>query len=620
MTDPIISLLRFPFELKIDQIDAVNAWLDNDCRGTILYSTGTGKTEISFECARKLVETYKKNNDAENSLPRIASTRKNASSDVHPEISCSVVIDDAHRNIDTQFLTPPNTSNFLSRSEISSPSNYHISFFNILFLVPRVSLIDQTINRLIKYNIPAEKIGGYFGEKKEVREIIVSTFHSVVRNPNLIKRSNMVIIDEVHLIRDTSSSFRRIFDYLIEDSNKAILGLTATLNQKDSRNNSILAVLPPLKQYPIREAVVDKRLAKPVIIPIDVKLTDKELKEYDEYSTKIKNISNKFKRYDATSMTLLLKKGGFVSGMAKAWFSNVRKRKLLLSYNENKLLTALDIIKNRFPDEKVMVFSETLESIERFRDLLKQHNIESKIIDAKVKSKDRVNILDRWGIDFNVLLSIHTLELGVDVPQVRIEIILATTSNINQIVQRIGRVLRLVEGKTVALIYIIYVDDTTDNKVLGVINNAINANPNFKSDKTSDKHSKRESSIRLTSRSQFISGKSSGEMVKNLSKTGESRTQRAISIVESSLDNSLIVEEKNKKAEENPDVNKSSDNVNCDFQIRSDPQRIFTVRSNTDKSKTYTVNLETNTCTCADFVYRKSMCKHIIATKIVSVY
>ena len=255
------------------------------------------------------------------------------------------------------------------------------------------------------------------------------------------------------------------------------MGLTATLNEKDFRNNSILAVLPPLKKYPIREAVVDKRLAKPVIIPISVSLTDKEVIEYDTCSTKIRNISNKFKRYDAKSMTLLLKKGGFASGMAKAWFSNVRKRKLLLSYNENKLLAALDIIKNRFPNEKIMVFSETLESIDRLRDLLSQHNIDSRIIDSKVKSKSRSNILERWGIDFNVLLSIHTLELGVDVPQVRIEIILATTSDINQIVQRIGRVLRLIEGKTIGLIYIIYVDDTTDNKVLGVINQAINPNP-----------------------------------------------------------------------------------------------------------------------------------------------
>jgi superfamily II DNA or RNA helicase len=622
MNDPIISLLRFPFELKVDQVEAVNAWLDNNCRGTILYSTGTGKTEISFECARRLVETYKKNHGPDNSQAKIISSLGDTADSGMLSNGSFVTYCDTRNIMDTKDQhIQSNRSSFATASAISSPDNYRISFFNILFLVPRVSLISQTIDRLIKYNIPSEKIGGYFGERKEIREIVVSTFHSVIRNPNLIKRSNMVIIDEVHLIRDTSSSFKRIFDYLVEDPNKAILGLTATFNKKDSRNNSILAVLPPLRHYPIKEAVVDKRLAKPVIIPIDVKLTDTELKEYDEYSTKIKNISNKFKRYDATSMTLLLRKGGFASGMAKAWFSNVRKRKLLLSYNENKLLTALDIIKNRFPNEKIMVFSETLESIERFRDLLKQHNIESRIIDAKVKSKDRANILERWGVDFNVLLSIHTLELGIDVPQVRIEIILATTSNINQIVQRIGRVLRLVEGKTMALIYVIYVDDTTDNRVLGVINHAINANRDIKSDKTfSNKHHKRDSVTPLTGKAQIITIKNSDEAINNPTKILESRTQRAISIVESSLDNSLIVEEKNKKNEGSLTVNKKTDGFNQEIRLKNNSPKNFTVRSNTDRSKFYNVNLEDNTCTCADFIFRQSICKHIIATKFVSVY
>ena len=49
-----ISQLKFPFSLKEDQIDAVNAWIDNDFRGTIVYSTGTGKTEIAFECAKRV--------------------------------------------------------------------------------------------------------------------------------------------------------------------------------------------------------------------------------------------------------------------------------------------------------------------------------------------------------------------------------------------------------------------------------------------------------------------------------------------------------------------------------------------------------------------------------------
>ena len=81
-----------------------------------------------------------------------------------------------------------------------------------------------------------------------------------------------------------------------------------------------------------------------------------------------------------------------------------------------------------------------------------------------------------WGSDFNVLLSLHTLEIGYDVPQVRIEIILATTSNINQVIQRIGRVLRKHEGKDIALIYVIYVSETKDDNVVELVKKAIKNN------------------------------------------------------------------------------------------------------------------------------------------------
>ena len=50
---PAIEHLKFPFNLKKDQEEAVEAWIRNDFRGSIVYSTGTGKTEIAFECARR---------------------------------------------------------------------------------------------------------------------------------------------------------------------------------------------------------------------------------------------------------------------------------------------------------------------------------------------------------------------------------------------------------------------------------------------------------------------------------------------------------------------------------------------------------------------------------------
>src|SRR5215467_12787857 len=51
-----ISSLKFPFKLTKDQIEAVDAWTTNGCRGSIIYSTGTGKTEIAIECAKRAAE------------------------------------------------------------------------------------------------------------------------------------------------------------------------------------------------------------------------------------------------------------------------------------------------------------------------------------------------------------------------------------------------------------------------------------------------------------------------------------------------------------------------------------------------------------------------------------
>jgi superfamily II DNA or RNA helicase len=49
-----ISKLRFPFHLKEHQLEAVDAWISSGFRGSIIYSSGTGKTEIAFECARRV--------------------------------------------------------------------------------------------------------------------------------------------------------------------------------------------------------------------------------------------------------------------------------------------------------------------------------------------------------------------------------------------------------------------------------------------------------------------------------------------------------------------------------------------------------------------------------------
>jgi superfamily II DNA or RNA helicase len=443
-----ISNLRFPFKLTKDQIEAVDAWVFNAYRGSIIYSTGTGKTEIAFECARRR----------------------------------AVVLEE-----EEEKTVCRNKIGLDNNNDYSSSYHDHSRSFNILYLVPRIILIQQNVRRLIDYNVPQENIGVYFGEEKVLQEITISTYQSVVNNLELIRNSDMVIFDEMHLLTDSAITLRRIFDLLIikqekqQDNDiankKALLGLTATIDEQNPNFNTIVSLLPPVKKYMIREAVEDGRLAKPIVIPIKVKLTFEEKKLYDDYSRKIRNISDELNAFDAQSISSLLRKGGLPARLARSWFENVRNRKNLINCAQNKLSAAAGLIAIKHPLQRIMVFSETLESIKKLKDILeKEKGIKSMIIESKVKSKDRQVILSKWGTNFYPLLSVHTLEIGYDVPQVRIAIILASTSNMNQAAQRIGRILRKAEGKNSALIYTIYLSDTHDYTHLGIVKQAAQMN------------------------------------------------------------------------------------------------------------------------------------------------
>ena len=62
----------------------------------------------------------------------------------------------------------------------------------------------------------------------------------------------------------------------------SLLGLTATIDEDDPKYNTIISLMPVVKKYMIKEAVVDKRLARPVVVPIKVELTTDEKKIYDD--------------------------------------------------------------------------------------------------------------------------------------------------------------------------------------------------------------------------------------------------------------------------------------------------------------------------------------------------
>ena len=410
----LISNLQFPFKLKQDQVDAVKSWIDNSYKGSIIFSTGTGKTEIALECAKKASEIFSQN-----------------------------------------------------------------KVFNILFLVPRIILIEQNVKRLENYGIKKEFIGTYYGEHKKIKEITISTYQSIIKNLEIIRNFDMIILDEVHLVSQTAIKYSKIFDVIAEHSNLSILCLTATIDERDPKYSKILSLAPPVKKYSIDEAVHDGRLTKPKIIVRSVNFTTDEKFLYDQVSTKIKNISFILKTSDPSRISRLLKFGGNRSKLAKQWFENVRIRKKLLVESKYKIDATVDIVQ-KHKNEKIMIFSETIESLEKINTVLNKKKILSKIITNKIRKKERQAILDMWGKNFSILLSVHTLEIGFDIPSVRIAIIMSNTQNINQLVQRIGRVIRKSDNKTEALVYVVYIKQTKDTKIVNMLDNTFKRNINNK--------------------------------------------------------------------------------------------------------------------------------------------
>src|SRR5918994_6878948 len=242
--------------------------------------------------------------------------------------------------------------------------------------------------------------------------------------------------------------------------------------------------------------------------------------------------------------------------------------------------------------------------------MLESQGTKAMIIDSNISSIKRQQIFNQWGIEFYPLLSVHTLEIGFDIPQVRIEIILATTSNMNQVVQRIGRVIRKHEGKDLALIYVIYVADTKDDNIHDVVKKAI-ATDLQKYQKEEVNHIHKNNSIEINEKDIYNNNNKNSKRLKN--EVEGKRLEKAYNIIESTLYEPMIVELR-KEEEEHQHSDENQENYN---QNQRESKGLFRVRSSSkERNRYYDVDIENRTCTCPDFKFKLKKCKHIVATEL----
>lgn len=413
----------FPYETgpRDYQKNAFESWKNNKQKGLFAMATGTGKTITSLNC---LLEIYKR-----------------------------------------------------------------LGYYKAMILVPTITLVDQWEVECKKFNfdniikvcsktrnwkssIANLRMLEMSNTDEKLSYIIIATYASFVRT-NIFPELNKFPKQKLLLIADEAHNMGsgQMINRLNEIPYLRRIGLSATPErQYDDTGNQRLMDFFGCKdnytfEYSMAEAIEKGALCRYYYYPHIVRLTEVEMVQYVEISTKIVKIM-RFK--DAESQEILQRL--------------LLKRKRIIHKAENKKTVFEDIVKNRMqergslkytlvyvpegnkPDNNeadifdktdvIEIDEDSLHLIDEYTRIVR--DIDSHIIVRQFTSdsSDREPMLKDFAEgEIDVLTSMKCLDEGVDVPRSELAIFCASTGNPRQFIQRRGRVLRTHKDKHVAVIH-----------------------------------------------------------------------------------------------------------------------------------------------------------------------
>ena len=382
----IPDLRKLPV-LRKYQVDAISGWLENGGRGIFEMATGTGKTFTAIGGIKKI--QYK-------------------------EGKILVVIAAPYRNLLDQW------KNELSKWYIES-----------------VILESGTWRQILRDEI------SYMNQLNAEKISVLITSHELLTNAEFVRQIEkctiplILVADEAHRLGTLSRQQGLSKNYTYRLALSATIaryfdddGTEALRNyfKGDSGQSTII-------EYSLEKAIGDKMLCGYNYYPFFVDLNQNEVESYRSLTRRAAILLNSKKLEDRKKgedkikeRARIVKNAASKIDCFKEIIAQVDKLKHLLIFCSEKQFDDLDEI-----------LSNLGESCGVDRNIL----FRKITYDNPRDKKDRVRILNDFASeDWDILLSNQVLDEGLDIPQARRCIIMASTGNPTQFIQRRGRVLR----------------------------------------------------------------------------------------------------------------------------------------------------------------------------------
>jgi superfamily II DNA or RNA helicase len=344
---------------------------------------------------------------------------------------------------------------------------------NALVVVPTSALLEQWVRDLSR-RLPSVSVGKLTGGKNDDftrHDVIIATVQSASKHQPKPGSLALLIGDEVHRYgaKSFSNALNPIYSWR--------LGLTATYERQG--DDGVEEYLEPyfgrvIFEYGYGQALEEKVVAPFELATIGVEFTPLEREKYDEaeercWKTKLKLVKEYFYPEDwpkfFEKVQAVSKRNSYdqESILCGRYIKAFTDKRTVLAEAQAKEDFTFDVRDAFGLTSRSLIFTETKASASRIAHGVNQAVV-ARPITSDLKGPEREDLLKKFGNgSIRVLCAPRLLDEGIDVPEADFAMIVAASKSKRQMIQRMGRVIRLKGDGRHAKIALVYVKQTSED-------------------------------------------------------------------------------------------------------------------------------------------------------------